>query len=83
MNYVNDVYFLQRVLRTLSRLDYGRVVQVENREKQRKNEGFINFSSLNVHFRSADAANHLNARRRVDNRVTRRAYIPKIYKLEE
>ena len=63
--------------------NHGKFEKFENQEKQRQNEGFINFSSLNMHFRSADAANHLNARRRVDNRVTRRAYIPKIYKLEE
>ena len=31
----------------------------ENQEKQRKNAGFINLSTLNMHFRSADAANHL------------------------
>ena len=38
-----------------------------------KNAGFINFSTLNMHFRSADAANHLNARPR-EIVLTRRAY---------
>ena len=31
----------------------------QNREKQGKNEGNINFSMFKMHFRSADAANHL------------------------
>ena len=48
-----------------------------------KTSGFIDFSMFKMHFRSADAANHLNARTQVKIRVTRRAYIPKIYKLEE
>ena len=47
--------------------NHGKSEKFENQEKQRKNEGFINFSSLNMHFRSADAANHLNARRRAHN----------------
>ena len=63
--------------------NYRKFEKFENREKQRKNEGFINFSSLNMHFRSADAANHLNARPQAEIGVTRRAYIPKIYKLRE
>ena len=32
----------------------------ENREKHAKTSGFIDFSTSNMHFRSADAANHLN-----------------------
>ena len=55
----------------------------ENIKKKRKNAGFIDFSSSNMYFRSADAANNLNARPQIRIRVTRRAYIPKIYKLEE
>ena len=43
----------------------------------------MNFLMLKMHFRFADAANHLNARPQVEIGVTRRAYIPKIYKLEE
>ena len=35
----------------------------ENQEKRRKNEGNINFLMFQMHFRSADAANHLNALR--------------------
>ena len=35
------------------------------------------------HFRSADAANHVNRDPGGIREVTRRAYIPKIYKLEE
>ena len=57
--------------------------KLENREKQPKNEGKFNFSMFKMHFRSADAANHLNAGPRAEIRVTRRAYIPKIYKLRE
>ncbi len=55
----------------------------KNREKQQKYEGKFDFSMFNMHFRSADAANHLNARHQVEIRVTRRAYILKIYKLRE
>ena len=48
----------------------------ENREKHAKTSGFIDFSMLKIHFRFADAANHLNARPRVlgEIRMTRRAY---------
>ena len=60
-----------------------KIEKLDNEEKQPKTSGFIDFSTLNMHFRSADAANHLNARPRAEIRVTRRAYIPKIYKLEE
>ena len=63
--------------------NYRKFEKFENREKQRKTAGKHEFCMFKIHFRSADAANHLNARRRIDNRVTRRAYIPKIYKLEE
>ena len=45
-------------------------------EKKAKNEASINILSLNIHSRSADAANHLNARLQVEIGVTRRAYIP-------
>ena len=45
----------------------------ENQEKQPKTWGFINFAPSNMHFRSADAANHLNARPR-EIVLTRRAY---------
>ena len=55
----------------------------ENREKQRKTAGNIDFLMFKIHFRSADAANHLNARPQAEIGVTRRAYIPKIYNLEE
>ena len=53
----------------------------ENRGKQRKNEGFINFSSLNMHCRSADAANHLNALQG-EARMTRRAYLARMCMLD-
>ena len=48
----------------------------ENREKHAKTSGFINFSMFKIHFRSADAANHLNARPRGPReiRMIRRAY---------
>ena len=36
----------------------------KNRENQPKTSGFIDFWCSNTHFRSADAANYLNARRR-------------------
>ena len=40
-------------------------------------------STLKLHFRSADAANHVNRDPREDPGVTHRAYIPKICKLKE
>ena len=43
----------------------------------------MDFWCSNMHFRSADAANNLNARPWIETEVTRRAYIPKIYKLRE
>ena len=43
----------------------------------------VNFLTLKMNFRSADAANHFGARPREVSRVTRRAYIRKIYKLRE
>ena len=46
-----------------------------NQEKHAKTSGFIDFSTSNMHFRSADAANHLNARPAGKSRVTHRAYI--------
>ena len=48
----------------------------ENREKQPKTAGNDDFSMFKIHFRSADAANHLNARPRGPReiRMTRRAY---------
>ena len=57
--------------------------KLENSEKQPKNAGFINFSTFKMNFRSADAANHVNRDPVGSLGVTRRAYIPKIYKLEE
>ena len=52
-------------------------------KKSKKTAGFINFSTLKINFRSADAANHFDARPREVSRVTRRAYILEISKLEE
>ena len=43
----------------------------------------VNILTLKMNFRSADAANHFGARPWEINRVTRRAYIRKIYKLRE
>ena len=38
----------------------------------------VNFLTLKINFRSADAANHFSTRPREVKKVTRRAYIPKI-----
>ena len=50
--------------------------KLENQEKQPKTSGFIDFSTLKINFRSADAANHVNRDPRGVLGVTRRAYIP-------
>ena len=52
--------------------------KLENLEKQPKTLGFIDFSTLKINFRSADAANHVNRDAQHIPEVTRRAYIPKI-----
>ena len=39
--------------------NHSKLRKWENREKQPKTAGFINFAPSNMHFRSADAANHL------------------------
>ena len=57
--------------------------KLENSEKQPKTSGSIDFSTLKINFRSADAANHVNRDPGGILGVTRRAYIPKIFKLEE
>ena len=57
--------------------------KIEKSRKQPKTSGFIDFSTFKINFRSADAANHVNRDPGGILGVTRRAYIPKIYKLEE
>ena len=52
---------------------YQNLENLDFDEKQPKTSGFIDFSTSNMHFRSADAANHLNARPR-EIVLTRRAY---------
>ena len=53
----------------------------QNRENQPKTQGFIDFWFSNTHFRSADAANHLNALR-AETRATRRAYLARMCMLD-
>ena len=74
---------MESILRVRPPQNHAKFRKLENTEKQPKTAGVIDFSMLKMHFRSADAANHLNARPQDKIRVTRRAYIPKIYKLEE
>ena len=49
---------------------------IEKHEKRQETAGFINFSTLKINFRSADAANHVNRDPEEILEVTRRAYIP-------
>ena len=60
-----------------------KIRKIRKLRKQPKTSGFIDFSTLKMNFRSADAANHVNRDPGGILGVTRRAYIPKIYKLEE
>ena len=56
---------------------FSKSSKLEKFKKSRKTaetSGFINFAPSNMHFRSADAANHLNARPRDKIRVTRSIY---------
>ena len=52
-----------------------KIDKIMKTRKTRQTSEFIDFSTSNMHFRSADAANQLNARRAGEIRMTRRAYI--------
>ena len=68
----------QSILIARAAQNHRKFKKLENSEKQQKTEGFINFSTLKMNFRSADAANPVNRDPRYIILVTRRAYIPKI-----
>ena len=63
--------------------NHEKMRNLEKHENSHESHSPVDFSTQNIDFRSADAANHVNRDPRGEILVTRRAYIPKIYKLEE
>ena len=63
--------------------NHEKLRNIEKHEKHQETSCMTEFSTFKMNFRSADAANHVNRDPGGSLGVTRRAYIPKIYKLRE
>ena len=57
----------------------SKIEKINKSRKNSKTQGKLKFLMFEIYFRSADAANHLNARPWAEIGVNCRAYIPKIY----
>ena len=70
-------------LNTKPSQNHPKLRKLENQEKHPKTTGNDEFLMLKIHFRFADAANHLNARPRGPRviRVTRRAYLAQLLRV--
>ena len=63
--------------------NHQKLRNLEKHEISHESHSPVDFLTFKINFRSADAANHVNRDPGREILVTRRAYIPKIHKLEE